>query len=422
MAGTSPAMTSVGTEDPVTIIGAGVVGMACAVELQRAGFAVHVVDGGAPGEGCSQGNAGLIAADHVLPLATPGILRRVPGMLLHPTGPLAIRPAYLPRLAPWLARFVANAAPARVDRLGAALAALSLPALDAWRDLLRSLGAGALLEERGWLLLYRSEAGFQRDADERRRQRALGVAVEELGPDELRQHEPALGDARLARGVLFPDSAHSVNSFRLVQELAAAVARNGGRFTRAEVRGIEREPRRLLTDAGPIPVGRLVVAAGAWSKPLARDLGHRVPLETERGYHIHLADPGLSLVRPLGDAERKFFLTPMETGLRIAGTVELGGLAAPPNWRRADVLLAQAQDLLPGLNAAEPKRWMGFRPTLPDSLPVIGPSPKVPDTWFAFGHQHLGLTLAAVTGRMIAAMVAGRPSPIDARAYRIDRF
>lgn len=406
----------------VTVVGAGVVGMACALTLQRAGFAVHVVDPRAPGEGCSKGNAGLIAADHVLPLSTPGILRRVPGMLLDPLGPLAIRPAYLPKLTPWLFRFVRNAQPSRMDRLGAALAALSLPALEAWQALLAEIGASALLEQRGWLLLYRSEAGFRADADERRRQRALGVTVEELGPEELRQQEPALGPTAIARGVLFPDSAHSVNSFRLVQVMAEAFAAAGGRFTRAAVRRIERQPRRLVTDAGPIPVGRLVIAAGAWSKPLARDLGHRVPLETERGYHIHLARPGISLVRPLGDAERKFFLTPMETGLRIAGTVELGGLAAPPNWKRADILLTQARDLLPGLDTSSPERWMGFRPTLPDSLPVIGPSRVVPDTWFAFGHQHLGLTLAAVTARMIAAMVAGQPSPIDAAPYRIDRF
>lgn len=411
--------------EPVTIVGAGVVGVACALQLQRAGVAVHLVDEREPGEGCSKGNAGLIAADHVLPLATPGILRRVPGMLLDPLGPLALRPAYLPRIAPWLARFVANAAPARVDRLGAALAALSLPALEAWRELLSAISARALIEERGWLLLYRSEAGFRRDADERHRQAALGVRLEELAAEELRQHEPALDAGRLARGVLFPDSAHSVNSFRLVQDLAAAVARNGGSFTRARVTGVEAGPdgpTRLQTTAGPIPARRLLVAAGAWSKPLARALGHRVPLETERGYHIHLATPGVALARPLGDAERKFFLTPMETGLRVAGTVELGGLAAAPNWRRADILLTQARDLLPGLDPAQPERWMGFRPTLPDSLPVIGPSPRLPNTWFAFGHQHLGLTLAAVTGRMIAAMVAGKQSPIDAGPYRIDRF
>ncbi|MGF1625211.1 MAG: NAD(P)/FAD-dependent oxidoreductase [Alphaproteobacteria bacterium] len=411
--------------DPVTIIGAGVVGMACAVALQRDGQQVHVVDGRAPGEGCSKGNAGLIAADHVLPLATPGILRQVPRMLFDPMGPLTLRLSYLPRIAPWLVRFLANATPARVERLSAALVALTRPALDDWRDLLAEIGGEPLIEQRGWLALYRTESAFLRDAGERERQRSLGVAVEELAGEALRQQEPALGDRKLARGVLFPDSAHSIDSFRLVQHLAEAVARHGGRVTRAEVTAIEAGPdgpRLLRTDAGPIPVRRLLVAAGAWSKPLARALGHRVPLDTERGYHIHLANPGVTLARPLYDAERKFFLTPMETGLRIAGTVELGGLRAGPDWRRADILLEQARTLVPGLDGGDPTRWMGFRPTLPDSLPVIGPSPAMPNAWFAFGHQHLGLTLAAVTGRMIAAMIAGRPSSIDAAPYRIDRF
>lgn len=409
----------------VTIIGAGVVGMACAVQLQRSGHSVHVVDSRAPGEGCSLGNAGIIAADHVLPIATPDILRRVPGMLIDPMGPLALRLGYLPAIAPWLLRFLRNSTPARVERLSKDLAALTLPALAAWRDLLAAVGAGPLIDQRGWLAVYRSADGFQRDADERRRQRDVGVVIEELAAEELRQHEPALADARLKRGVLFPDSAHSINSFRLVQHLAEAAAYAGGRFTRAHVREIETGtdgPRQLHTDAGPIPVGRLIICGGAWSKALARQIGHRVPLDTERGYHIHLPDPHVTLRRPLFDAERKFFMTPMETGLRIAGTVEFGGLKAAPNWKRADILLRQSRDLLPGLNDTAPSRWMGFRPTLPDSLPVIGPSPAMPNVWFAFGHQHLGLTMGAVTGRMIAAMVGGETPPIDAAPYRIDRF
>lgn len=413
------------TASNVTIIGAGVVGMACAAQLQRSGHSVHIVDSRAPGEGCSLGNAGIIAADHVLPIATPGILRRVPGMLIDPMGPLALRLGYLPSITPWLLRFLRNSTPARVAQLSKDLAALTLPALDAWRDLLAAAGASPLIEQHGWLAVYRSADGFRRDAGERRRQRDVGVTIEELAAEELRQHEPALANASLKHGVLFPDSAHSINSFRLVQHLADVVANDGGKFTRAHVRGIEvgaDRPRQLHTDAGPIPVGRLIVCGGAWSKALARQIGHRVPLDTERGYHIHLPDPGVTLRRPLFDAERKFFMTPMETGLRIAGTVEFGGLKAAPNWKRADILLRQTLDLLPELNDSGPERWMGFRPTLPDSLPVIGPSPIMPNVWFAFGHQHLGLTMGAITGRMIAAMINGQPSPIDAAPYRIDRF
>ncbi|MEZ5669553.1 MAG: FAD-dependent oxidoreductase [Alphaproteobacteria bacterium] len=408
----------------VTIVGAGVVGMACAVQLQRDGHRVQVVDRGPPGEGCSRGNAGIIAVDHVLPVATPGILRRVPRMLLDPTGPLAIRWGYLPTLTPWLLRFLANAAPARVDRLGAAIAALTAPALDAWRDLLDAIEAPELIERRGWLAAYRSESGFRADAGERQRQRALGVAVDELAAEELRQQEPALAPG-LARGVLYPESAQALEPLLVVQRLAEAFRRNGGTLVRADVGAIdvgESGPRSLATDSGPIPVERLLLCGGAWSKPLAAALGHRVPLDTERGYHVHLPDPGIALRRPLLDGDRKFFLTPMATGLRLAGTVELGGLKAPPDWRRAEMLLRHARDLLPGLGEAGAARWMGFRPTFPDSLPAIGPSPRLPNTWFAFGHQHLGLTLAAITGRMVAAMIGGRPSPVDAKPYRIDRF
>jgi D-amino-acid dehydrogenase len=181
-------------------------------------------------------------------------------------------------------------------------------------------------------------------------------------------------------------------------------------------------PHTVVTDAGPMPIETLIVAAGAWSHRLASKLGHTVPLETQRGYHALLPDPNVAPRRNVQWSERKFIATPMETGLRFAGTVELAGLDAPPNYRRADKLLEQGREMFPGLVGGEISRWMGHRPCLPDSMPVIGPSTRVKKTFFAFGHGHIGLTCAATTGRLIADLVTGQKPCVDPTPYRIDRF
>ncbi|GMQ90280.1 MAG: FAD-binding oxidoreductase [Gammaproteobacteria bacterium] len=408
----------------VTVLGGGIVGVACALYLQRDGHTVTLIDRGAPGDGCSRGNAGIFATEHVMPLATPGNIRKVPRMLLDPRAPLCIRWRYLPRMLPWLWRFASCAHSNTIAASARALAALQSGALAAYGPLLDQAQARELVRAGGWMCVYESEKEFRAGRFERDLQRHHGIRVEELTVDDVRARAPAVSRS-VRRGVLFPDSAYTVNPHRLVQMLAADFRRRGGIVRQATVNDVEVLPgqrTRVHTDSGPHETDAVVVALGAWSGQISAELGSPVPLETERGYHVTLPQPGIDIGLPIMFGEHRFFATPLEHGLRLAGTVELASLDAPPNYTRARVLLAHARRLLPRLQTQEYSLWMGCRPTLPDSLPVIGRSPRHRNVYFAFGHQHLGLTLAGITGRLVANQLAGRKNDIDLTPYRIDRF
>ena len=412
----------------VTVVGAGIVGVCCARFLQRSGFAVTVVDRGEPGRGTSFGNMGMLCAvEHALPLPSMDVLRSVPRMLLDPSSPLAIRWRYLPRLMPWLMRFVANAPEAKRMRNARALASLMKDTLSAYGRLVEGSDASRFIRHLGSVDVFKSEAALAKDKPERERMRSLGVRIDELDGDELHQLEPAISrDYR--HGIYFPDCGHCLDPFRLTRAIADDVRAAGGRFVQAEVRGVEVGDggvRRLLTSADPIEVETMVLAAGAWSGGIAKALGSPVPLDTERGYHTVLNGVEGGIQRPVVEGEASVGLTQMVDGLRIGGTVELASLDAPPNYERARMFYERGRAVLPDLpptESIELTRWMGFRPTLPDYLPALGPSPHHRNVWFAFGHQHLGLSLAARTGELIATLVRGEPTDIDTTPFRIDRF
>ncbi len=406
------------------VIGAGIVGICCALYLRRDGHRVTVVDYRGPGEGASQGNAAIISGASVEPVAMPGIVGRVPGMLLDPLGPLAIRWSYLPRLTPWLLRFVAASRPDRVERISIALRELSSRCIASFKPLTQAAGIGDMIRDTGWLSVYKTEASFHRSRGELELQRRRGVKFDLLTGDQIRQIEPSLAPI-FERAVFFPENSMTVNNFRLVQRLAEDFTARGGRLLQETVTDVvlgPTGPRELVTDKGRHAIDAVVVAAGAWSKALTRRLGHRVALDTERGYHVMLPDPGVMPRLPIHVGDHGFVMTPLEHGLRFAGTVELGGLKAPPNWERADVLLKHGRKILPGLQETGLTRWMGFRPSVPDSVPVISVSPKTPNAYFAFGHGHLGLTFGAITGRLIADLAAGRATGFDMAPYRVDRW
>ncbi|HUN49061.1 MAG TPA: FAD-dependent oxidoreductase, partial [Stellaceae bacterium] len=338
----------------VAVIGAGMVGICAASFLQRDGHQVIVLDPGEPGEGTSFGNAGCLNGTSVVPMSMPGMIRNVPRWLMDPLGPLAIRWSYLPTLAPWLIRFLRAGTPERIEAQARALRALLGPTLDTLQPLVKAAGAEDLIHRAGHLAVYRSEATYAKDAYAWKLRRDNGVRLTELNADELRQYEPSVARDCI-RGVLMEENGHTSNPHRLVQSLAAAVLRNGGKLQHARAQGFKLEGQRLKavrTDKGEIACDAAVVAAGAWSKPLAVELGDKVPLETERGYHIVIRDPEAMPRLPITDSDGKFVATPMETGLRIAGTVELAGLAAPPNWQRARMLVEQGKKLLPSLQAS----------------------------------------------------------------------
>jgi D-amino-acid dehydrogenase len=407
----------------VSVVGAGIVGMCCARFLQRDGHQVTVVDPREPGTGTSFGNAGIIATCQVWPIALPGILSRVPLMLLDPDGPVVLRWRYLPRIAPWLIRLVRAARPQRVEEIAAALALLLAGALPAYEQLLGEPQMAALIRRPGWLKLYASSRAFAETTAERALLGRHGVRFEILNADEIRQLEPALAPL-FGHGLFFPDCGLVLDPKRLVDTLAGAFVAEGGLLLRERVTGfaIEGGSKTVVTERMRHATDTIVLAAGAWSRPLATRLGARVPLDTERGYHLMFDTPAASLGRPTQWGEYYFNLVPMEHGLRLTSGVEFAGLALPPDYRRIDRLTRLARIMLPSLPLESRSRWLGFRPSLPDSLPVLGRSVAHDDVYFAFGHQHLGLTLGAVSGRIIADLVAGRDPGLDLAPYRAERW
>jgi D-amino-acid dehydrogenase len=409
----------------VTVIGAGIVGIGCASYLQRAGFKVTVVDELPPGESCSFGNAGIISPRSCVPVSTPGMLWKVPGYLSDPTGPLALRLSYFPTALPWLIRFLLAGRNSRVHAVSQAMKALHASCLDDYLPLLKDAGAPDLIKQTGSLAVSRRDGASAKDALASALREEAGIKSESLGIDEIRQLVPGLSPD-FKSGIFFPATAQSINSFRLVQVLAENVVRNGGTIRRGRVTGFDLAmdgPRALRTDSGDVPVERLVIAAGAWSHRLAAQLGTSVPLEAERGYHVMLPNPGIPMPRlPVLASDHSFYATPMENGLRFAGTAEFAGVDGAPDYRRAKVLLEHGKKMFPGLDATGATEWMGRRPSLPDNLPVIDRSPRFPSVYYAFGHSHFGLMGAAVTGKLIAELISGAPSSIDLAPYRVTRF
>jgi D-amino-acid dehydrogenase len=404
------------------VIGGGVIGLAIALESRRAGFNTLMIDSDRPGDGCSFGNAGLIATSEIRPLSSIGRLVEAPRMLCDPLGPLALRTRDIGRLAPWLARFAMAAAPSRRKRATSALATLLSGAAAAWRDLLDACEGRSLLIERGTVEVARTEAGLRRL--ERRRTELLdhGVRADCLDRQQVSDLEPLLGD-RTSGGLFHPATMHVTSPLRVCETLRRGFQAAGGQHLTDRVVGLE--PRReecvIHGRTSATTARRVVVAAGVWSSELLAPLGAMVPLEAERGYHLMVRGcPQPS--RPIMFSDESFVATPMDDGLRLAGTVELAAPCAPPNWARAERLRSLAGRYLADLPGKGATRWMGRRPSLPDSLPAIGMMGSEPSVLYAFGHQHLGLTLAAITARCVLALLEGSPPPIALELYSLDRF
>lgn len=412
------------TDGHVTVIGGGAVGVCCGLYLQRAGFAVKLIERGEIGGEASRGNAGLISADDCVPIGTPGVLLGVPRMLLDPLEPLTIRWRYLPKLAPWLLKFMRASRPERVEEISKALISVLRPALESYLALLSEDQARRHITRSGLLYAYRTDAAFETDRfgiDLRRRR---GVGLEILDGSAVGKLEPLL-EGKCEHGVYCPDTAFTANPEALVRTLADRFVEGGGKIVRTEALELRlngQRPVELVTTDGVHAIDRLVIAAGAWSRPLATQLGVKVPLDTERGYIAVLPRAERKPRIPFLAVDRHIAVTPMETGLRVAGTVEYAGLQGAPNLRRADALLEGIAPFFGSLDTTDAVRWMSFRPSMPDSLPVIGWALDNPHAFLAFGHGHLGLSLAAVTGKLTAEAMSNRPLSVDISPFRPDRW
>ena len=409
---------------PIVVIGAGVVGLSTALYLRRSGRDVTIIDPLPPPGGASYGNAGMISADTSVPIALPGMLRKVPSWLTDPLGPLAVRPSYFPKALPWLMRWIAASRMPRVLEISDAMRALHKDAFLCWKELLGPQNFADLVRPAGQVHVWETDAETPGAALERRLRERQRIASQALTSDDLRQMFPGISTA-VRRGVLVPGNGYTVSPQRIVQTLHRLFLEAGGRVVPENVMKIM--PREdggydLMTNVGFHTVQQIVVAAGAWSLRLLEPLGVSVPLEAERGYHVMLPTPNVSLTTTLSNKSRSFGVTPMEQGLRVAGTVEIAGLDAPPDERRAKALLANVRTMFPDVNTDGHRFWMGFRPSTPDSLPIVGEVAGRPGLFLAVGHGHFGMTGGPPSGRLLSQLINHQPTAFNAAVYGPQRF
>lgn len=406
------------------VVGAGIVGTAIAHDLQKRGRQVVLVDRDAPGKGASFGNMASIAVTEFMPASRPSVWRQIPGWMLDPEGPVRVRPTYMPRLVPWFLRFIAASRPSKLRELEAQGAVLCLRALDDTLDLLRETGLQEQISDEGCLSLYTDEAEFKADRDHIEILQRFGFPHEVIGRQAIKALEPELSD-KIGMAVLFPQNRSMKDPYKLVLALADRFTALGGQMEKGEVADFTRSERIrevVLKDGRRLPADELVICAGAFSGRLSAMLGEPIPLETERGYHTQIMAPGISMKHSIIWPARAFMVTPTAGGIRVGGTVEMAGLDAAPDYRRSKVTVKRAKEALPNLRCEEFSEWMGHRPALPDTVPILSASARTKGVFYATGHGHLGLTYAATTARLMGELITGAKPAVDLTPYRVNRF
>ncbi len=411
-------------EHDVIIVGAGIIGLAVAHKLQEAGWRITLIDREGIARGASERNAGGLAFSDIMPLATQGTLRKAPRWLLDPLGPLSIPAGYFPQILPWLMRFWRAGWPDRVEASIKAQAELMHLARAEMAAMVSACGLGYMLRLDGSLELYESEAAFRAAQPGWQRRAEAGIAFEHVRGSRLAELQPGLSPHFVA-GTFVPSWQTVSDPYDFAKAIADHVLARGGKFVPgevAQVRPADQGARVELSEGRSLDAHNVVIAAGAWSKPLAARLGDHIPLETERGYNTTLPPHAFDLKRMLIFGGHGFVITPLASGIRVGGAVELGGLDRKPNYARADAMLNKAAKFLPGLKTEGGEQWMGFRPSLPDTLPAIGPSRASRNIVYAFGHGHLGLTQCAATGRLVRDLMTGDAPPISLAPFNPKRF
>lgn len=410
-------------KEHIVVIGAGIVGLSTAIWLRRAGRDVTVVDKGKPGMGTSYGNAGIIAACGIAPVTAPGLTRKGPLLLLDPNFPLFLRWSYLPRLAPWLRKYLSHANEADTRRISEGLRTIVCDSVEQHKALIKGTGAEHWITDSDYCFGYSDRAMFEADAFVLGLRREAGFVPELIEGNAVQDYEPALAKSVGLLAVM-KDHAYVRAPHKYVQALAQVLLAEGGALKQAEVREVELDTgqiKAVITDQGRMECDKAVIATGVWSKPLAKKLGLNVPLESERGYHIVFKNPSITLNNPIMLATGKFVATPMEDGLRCAGIVEFGGLKAGPSKAPLKLMRKQVKKNFPTLEFDGVEEWMGHRPAPTDSLPLIGEIGGS-GVYAGFGHHHIGLTGGPKTGRMIADMIALGGSNLDTSPFDPLRF
>jgi D-amino-acid dehydrogenase len=410
--------------DPVVVIGAGIVGVSAAIWLQRDGHDVVLVDRAGPAEGTSYGNAGVLASSSVVPVTTPGIVPKAPGMLLHPNRPLFLKWRYLPKLTPWLVRYLRHCRPNETKRIAVALHPIIGDSLADHQALAGGTAAEKWIVPSDFVFVYRDRRHFEHSAFDWSLKRAHCFSWNELEGSAFKAYDPIFSD-KLSFAVAVPGHGYIADPGRYVKDLAAHAETNGARMVKAEVDDFVLSDGRVVgvrATGETIPCTAAIVATGAWSGPLTKKLGLNVPLESERGYHLELLNPSVMPRSPTMISSGKFVATPMAGRLRLAGIVEFGGLEAPPSRAPFGLLERSIKAAIPGLTWERAEEWMGHRPVLTDSIPVIGEAPNMRGAFLGFGHHHVGLTGGPKTGRLLAQLAVGHSPNIDMTPYAPGRF
>ena len=408
----------------VAIIGAGIIGVSTAVWLQREGHKVILIDKAGPGEGASHGNGGVLASCSMIPVTVPGLLRKAPKMLFSPNMPLFLKWGYLPKLLPWLTKYLSHANEADVKQIAKAVYEIVGDSLGEHQALAAGTGAERFIVPADYLFLYRDRAHFEEDAFGWSIRRACGFEWEELEGQALADYDGSYS-TDIGFAARLKDHGRITDPGGYVKALAAHAQANGAEIVRAEVSRIRKggaDTVSLETDNGLIEADDVLIATGAWSKPLADQLGLNVPLESERGYHLELWEPNFMPRSPVMVASGKFVITPMDGRIRLAGVVEFGGLEAAASRAPIELLKRNIREAMPGLTWKREVEWMGHRPAPADSIPAIGPVPGVKGAWLGFGHHHIGLTGGPKTGRLLAQMISAKITNLDLSPYSAARF
>ncbi|WP_425080564.1 NAD(P)/FAD-dependent oxidoreductase [Ruegeria arenilitoris] len=408
----------------IAIIGAGIVGVSTAVWLQRDGHDVILIDKAGPGEGTSHGNGGVLASCSIIPVTVPGLLQKAPKMLFDPSQPLFLKWGYVPKLLPWLLRYLKHANASDVERIAAALTPIVGDSLNDHKALAHGTGAEKWIVPSDYLFLYENRKHFENDALGWDIRRKHGFAWDELEGEAFHAYDPIFSND-LGFAARLGDHGHITDPGRYVKDLAAHVEDNGGKVIRAAVEDVVRDNGKVTgvrASGTTIPCDTAIITAGVWSGPLADQLGISVPLESERGYHLELVEPSAMPKSPVMVASGKFVATPLEGRIRLAGIVEFGGLDAPPSKAPFELMRKNARAAFPGVTWKDEVEWMGHRPAPADSIPVIGEVPGIDGAYMGFGHHHIGLTGGPKTGRLLAQMIAGRLPNTDVSVYAPSRY
>ena len=409
------------------VVGGGIVGLCNALALQRAGYRVSLIDRGTPGRETSYGNAGVLSESSVAVLNSPGLLKALPKLLLGRSNGLRYSPLFVVKRLGWMLRFLSHCTPRHWRAAARALRELQVLSLAQHKDWIAEAGVQDLLRHGGWMKVFRSEASFAAYAAELALYDEVGVRYTVFDREQLRQIEPGLKPI-YEKAVLFDDTCGVSNPAALTDAYLALFTAAGGIVVEGSVTSLRQhgngwEVRLAGADDGVLNGDGVVLAAGAWTAEIARWLGYDLPLGWERGYHLHLAPAdGPQLNRAVNDMDGGFVIAPMQQGVRITSGVELTDRDAPPDYKQIRTSVAMAREAHDMKAELETEPWMGRRPTMVDSLPVIGPAPRHRGLWFNFGHQHVGLSMAPGSALAITAMVDGTSPPLDTTPFRAERF